>query len=111
MILDNIPENVVADMRLRLCMEGVFNRDSELLQLRIRMKEVATTQGKILERLRMLMLQFDCAQPDLEEIRRVAKSSGWEKLEKIHQDLQDANQEMSMIYKEMDELIDERANR
>ena len=112
MILDNIPEYAAEEMKKRLMMEGVFNRDSEITTLRIRLKELAEHCGTIFSKLRYPLMALDTdGEVDISKMVGRAEEYGLPNFRKIHQELYDLHTEMDNISKEMKELLDERANR
>ena len=111
MILDKIPEDTITEMKMRLMMEAIFNRDSELFQLRLRMQEFANEYNSLTCRLASTLTEFTSDTPDLDKIIETAKKSGWSSLKQIHETLFFKSVDLTKLQEEMTELIQERADR
>ena len=114
-ILDNLPTSAVEEMKSRLMMEGIFNRESELLELRLRIKGLAEDCGNYFSQLSIPLRYLDsddCEAPiNIASMLTSARINGFANFKKIHKDLSALSVEMFNISKEMEELINERANR
>jgi len=111
MILDNVPEYHLTELKMRIAIEAIFNRDSELLKLRLKLKDFAYAFNSLMARLSSTLVEFTSAAPDIDNIIEAAKKSGWKNLADVHKELFFRKQDLVALQEEMNNLLDERANR
>jgi len=110
MLTDMVPDEVLNELKSRLMMEGVLNRESEILRLRIRLHDMAVDAAENVAELRSVIAKVD-EMMNAEDKAVLIHGRDYTTIQDLIDSCHRFNAMMEDVMKEMATTIEERANR